>query len=147
MPLAFPFPRPRRWTTWARLAGLGLAGVGILGLAGVSQPRTGLGRTLMGLGLPGAAAAILDDPAWRGPALYQAGRYDEAAAKLAWELRRVCLELGVIIHEHTQITDISDEGDTVVLSAATGRVHARRVALGTASTRTPQARQSTRRMQ
>lgn len=71
---------PAGWAFRARAAGLALAAIGILGLATVSQPRTNLGRALMGLGLPGAAAAILDDPAWRGPALYQAGRYDEAAA-------------------------------------------------------------------
>ena len=69
--------------------------------------------------------------------LFTGGYWDRAEtaivnpAKLAWELRRVCLELGVVIHEHTQVTDIKDEGETVVLSAATGRVHARRVALGT----------------
>jgi glycine/D-amino acid oxidase-like deaminating enzyme len=52
-------------------------------------------------------------------------------AKLAWELRRVCLDLGVIIHEHSMVNDISDEGATVTLSTAAGRVHAKRVALGT----------------
>ncbi|GJD29052.1 hypothetical protein PMNALOAF_0284 [Methylobacterium adhaesivum] len=85
---------PRHWTVWARRVGLGLAGAGILGLALVSQPRTGLGRGLMSLGLPGAAAAILDDPAWRGPALYQAGRYEEAAALFRAAGRRGAYNLG-----------------------------------------------------
>ncbi|KQT09905.1 hypothetical protein ASG40_09210 [Methylobacterium sp. Leaf399] len=67
------------WTLWLRLAGLGLAGAGLLALVLVSQPRNAAGRLLMGLGLPDAAAAVLSDPAWRGPALYQAGRYGEAA--------------------------------------------------------------------
>ena len=90
LPRAFP----RAWRRWARLGGLALAGAGILGLALVSQPRTGFGRLLMGVGLPGAAAAILDDPAWRGPALYEAGRYDEAAAIFRNGGRRNAYNLG-----------------------------------------------------
>lgn len=52
-------------------------------------------------------------------------------AKLAWELRRVCLELGVRIHEYTQVTGIENAGDAVVLSTPNGRVSADKVALGT----------------
>lgn len=70
----------RRWRLWARIGGMAAAGAGILALALVSQPRTGLGRLLMGIGLPSLAVAVLDDPAWLGPALYAAGRYDAAAA-------------------------------------------------------------------
>ncbi|MGU3536384.1 tetratricopeptide repeat protein [Methylobacterium sp. A54F] len=70
----------RNWRRRLRVAGLGLAGIGILGLAAVSEPRTGLGRLLMGLGLPGVAAEVFADPAWRGPALYEAGDYAGAAA-------------------------------------------------------------------
>lgn len=90
---ALPAP-PRDWTRWARLAGLGLAGAGILALTASTQPRTSLGRALMGAGLPGAAAWVLDDPAWRGPALYQAGRYDEAAALFRSGGRRNAYNLG-----------------------------------------------------
>ncbi|NEU10652.1 tetratricopeptide repeat protein [Methylobacterium sp. BTF04] len=93
--MTMPLPAfPLGWTVWARAAGLAAATVGLLALASVSQPRTSLGRTLMGLGLPGAAAAILDDPAWRGPALYQAGRYDEAAALFRDGGRRNAYNLG-----------------------------------------------------
>lgn len=70
----------RGFRRYARLGGLGLAGAGILALTLVSEPRTGLARLLMGIGLPDAAVAILTDEAWRGPALYEAGRYAEAAA-------------------------------------------------------------------
>nr|WP_238183172.1 tetratricopeptide repeat protein [Methylobacterium trifolii] len=84
----------RTWRRRARIGGLGLAGAAILGLALVSQPRTGLGRLLMGVGLPGAAAAIIADPAWRGPALYAAGRYDEAAALFRNGGRRNSYNLG-----------------------------------------------------
>jgi tetratricopeptide (TPR) repeat protein len=85
---------PRDWTRWARLAALGLAGAGILALTATAQPRTSLGRALLGAGLPGAAAWVLDDPAWRGPALYQAGRYDEAAALFRNGGRRNAYNLG-----------------------------------------------------
>jgi len=85
---------PRRWRVAARLAGLGLAGAGILGLTLVSEPRTGLGRTLMAMGLPGAAAHVLDDPAWRGAALDAAGRHGEAAALFRAQGRRASYNLG-----------------------------------------------------
>ena len=42
-----------------------------------------LARLLLAAGLPGAAATISDDPAWRGTALYAAGRYAEAAEAFA----------------------------------------------------------------
>lgn len=84
----------QRWRRSARLAGIALAGAGLLGLALVSQPRNGLGRLLIGVGLPGAAAAVLSDPAWRGPALYEAGRYGEAAAVFRDGGRRNAYNLG-----------------------------------------------------
>ncbi|WP_420847346.1 tetratricopeptide repeat protein [Methylobacterium organophilum] len=97
---AVPFGVPslaglsRRWRRHARLAGLVLAGAGILGLSLVSEPRTGLGRALMGLGLPGLAAAVITDPAWRGPALYEAGRYEAAAALFREQGKRGRYNLG-----------------------------------------------------
>ena len=92
--MPFAHRLPRRWTGWARVAGIALASAGILGLALVSEPRTSLGRTLMSLGLPGAALLVLDDPAWRGPALYEAGRYDEAIAVFQAGGRRNAYNLG-----------------------------------------------------
>ncbi|MCJ2034207.1 tetratricopeptide repeat protein [Methylobacterium sp. J-068] len=94
-PLSARLPAlPRHWRRRARLGALGLAGLAILGLTATAQPRTGLGRALMGIGLPGAAAFVLDDPVWRGPALYQAGRYDEAAAVFRDGGRRGSYNLG-----------------------------------------------------
>lgn len=92
LPLAIRLPR--RWDVLARAAGLALAGAAIFGLALVSQPRTGLGRVLMGIGLSNAAVAVLEDPAWRGPALYQAGRFEEAAALFRAGGRRNAYNLG-----------------------------------------------------
>jgi Ca-activated chloride channel family protein len=44
-----------------------------------------LGRALLSLGLPSAAAPLLDDPAWEGAALLAAGRWGDAAAIFAAE--------------------------------------------------------------
>ena len=85
---------PRRWRAYARRAGLALAAAGLLGLALLSDPRTQAGRTLMALGLPGAAAGVLVDPAWRGPALYAAGRYPEAIALFRAQGARGAYNLG-----------------------------------------------------
>ncbi|AWN40973.1 tetratricopeptide repeat protein [Methylobacterium durans] len=90
LPAAFP----RAWRRSARLGGLALAGAGILGLTLVSEPRTGFGRLLMGIGLPDLAARVISDPAWRGPALYEAGRYAEAAAIFREGGRRNSYNLG-----------------------------------------------------
>ncbi|MEL6061602.1 MULTISPECIES: tetratricopeptide repeat protein [unclassified Methylobacterium] len=85
---------PPRWRRLARIAGLGLAGFGLLALLAVSQPRTGFGRLLMGLGLPGLAADVFADPAWRAAALYEAGRYDAAVALFRAGGRRASYNLG-----------------------------------------------------
>jgi Ca-activated chloride channel homolog len=63
-----------------RVAGLVVAGLGLVGLVALSQPRTGFGRLLMALHLPGLAVPVFEDPAWRAAALYEAGRYGEAIA-------------------------------------------------------------------
>lgn len=52
-------------------------------------------------------------------------------AKLAWGLRRVCLELGVRIFENTRATRLKDQGKTVRVETPDGSVSARRVALAT----------------
>lgn len=85
---------PRRWRLYARLGGLCLAGVGILALLLISEPRTGLGRLLMAVGLPGTAAGILTEPAWRAPALYEAGRYAEAIEIFSAQGKRGSYNLG-----------------------------------------------------
>jgi Ca-activated chloride channel family protein len=43
------------------------------------EGRTMLGRALLAAGWPSASVRLLDDPAWRGAALYAAGRWQEAA--------------------------------------------------------------------
>lgn len=92
LPLALALPR--RWRLYARTGGLVIAGIGILALGALSQPRTGFGRLLMGIGLPGLAAQVIADPAWRGPALYEAGDYEAAAALFRNGGRRNSYNLG-----------------------------------------------------
>ena len=52
-------------------------------------------------------------------------------AKLVWELRRVCLELGVRIFEKSPVRAIARDGDAVLVSTTAGSVQAARVALAT----------------
>ncbi len=52
-------------------------------------------------------------------------------AKLAWGLRRACLDLGVRLHEHTRVTGIGRDGDGLRLRTDYAAVRARRVVLAT----------------
>ncbi|WP_334123663.1 NAD(P)/FAD-dependent oxidoreductase [Glutamicibacter sp.] len=52
-------------------------------------------------------------------------------AKLAWELARVCRQLGVEIYEHTHALELHDSGARVTVLTADGQITADRVALAT----------------
>jgi glycine/D-amino acid oxidase-like deaminating enzyme len=52
-------------------------------------------------------------------------------ARLAWGLRRACIEAGVRMHEGSGVQSLHREGDRVRLSTAHGSVAARQVALAT----------------
>ncbi|MFE5592469.1 NAD(P)/FAD-dependent oxidoreductase [Streptomyces sp. NPDC056549] len=52
-------------------------------------------------------------------------------ARLAWGLKRACLDLGVRIHEHTPATSLDEHGAVVAVGTPYGRITARRVALAT----------------
>jgi glycine/D-amino acid oxidase-like deaminating enzyme len=52
-------------------------------------------------------------------------------ARLAWGLRKACLDLGVRLHENTPVTKLEEEGLTVVARTPHGQIRARRVALAT----------------
>ncbi len=48
-------------------------------LAAFFAGRAAVGHGLLALGFPSASARLFDDPAWKGAALYAAGRWQEAA--------------------------------------------------------------------
>ncbi|MGW1552573.1 NAD(P)/FAD-dependent oxidoreductase [Streptomyces sp. NPDC002346] len=52
-------------------------------------------------------------------------------ARLAWGLKRACLDLGVRIHEHTPATSLDERGAGITVRTPYGRIGARRVALAT----------------
>jgi glycine/D-amino acid oxidase-like deaminating enzyme len=71
---------------------------------------------------------------------YLAGRYDPEVvlvepARLAWGLRRACLDLGVEVHEHTAVTGLERDGQHIALRAAAATVRADQVVLATSATK------------
>ncbi|MFD7320396.1 NAD(P)/FAD-dependent oxidoreductase [Streptomyces sp. NPDC059875] len=52
-------------------------------------------------------------------------------ARLAWGLKRACLDLGVRVHEHTPAQALVETGSGIAVRTPYGRVHAARVALAT----------------
>jgi glycine/D-amino acid oxidase-like deaminating enzyme len=74
--------------------------------------------------------AIANSPTYLG------GLYDPKVAmvdpaRLAWGLRRVCLEQGVRLFERTQATGLRDEAGEVVIRTQYGQVRAKKVVLAT----------------
>ncbi len=77
-----------------------------------------------------AVRAEVDSPT------YLAGLWDKSSAlvhpaKLAWELKRVCLESGVRFFEGTTVRGLSREGRGIVLTSDYGKLRAHRVVLAT----------------
>jgi glycine/D-amino acid oxidase-like deaminating enzyme len=68
---------------------------------------------------------------------YLASRWDADGvalvhpAKLAWGLRRACLDLGVRIFEHNEVTEIVSDGAGLALRCPFGTIRGRQVALAT----------------
>jgi glycine/D-amino acid oxidase-like deaminating enzyme len=67
---------------------------------------------------------------------YLAGSFNPAngmvnPARLAWGLRRACLELGVHLYEHTKVTGVEEKRDFVLVKTNSAKVESRRVALAT----------------
>jgi len=76
-----------------------------------------------------AARAEISSPLWRGGLKYTTGNALVDPGRLAWGLRRACLDAGVRIYEHTPVTSLSRSGTGMMLTAPYGGVRAGRVAL------------------
>jgi glycine/D-amino acid oxidase-like deaminating enzyme len=78
-----------------------------------------------------ATRALVNSP------LYLGGLYDSHGvamvnpAQLAWGLRRVCLELGVQLYEHTPATSLEENHKSITVRTPYGKVIANRVAMAT----------------
>jgi glycine/D-amino acid oxidase-like deaminating enzyme len=76
--------------------------------------------------------AEIDSPAFLGGLWDAEGCALVDPARLAWGLRRACLDAGVRIHEHSPVTAVRDEGRAGLrVHTARGSVLAARAALGT----------------
>ncbi|MCX6058944.1 MAG: FAD-dependent oxidoreductase [Chloroflexi bacterium] len=67
---------------------------------------------------------------------YLAGIHDHSVAmvnpaQLAWGLRRACLEVGVRFFEGTQVIELEEKRDSVVIKTSYGQVESKKVALAT----------------
>jgi glycine/D-amino acid oxidase-like deaminating enzyme len=84
------------------------------------------------------AAAVrreLDSPLFVGGLRYTGGNALVEPGRLAWGLRRACLEAGVRIYENTPARSLADAGAGMVLTTPYGSVRAGQVALGTGAFR------------
>jgi glycine/D-amino acid oxidase-like deaminating enzyme len=79
------------------------------------------------------ARAELNSPLWRGAVKYTTGNALIEPGRLAWGLRRACLDAGVRIYEHTPVTALSRSDGAgqqgMTLTTPYGSVRAGRVAL------------------
>lgn len=75
--------------------------------------------------------AEVDSPTYLAGLLDPHGTAMVEPARLAWGLRRACLDLGVRIHEQTLVTGLYDDGRALEVVTARGVVRANRVALAT----------------
>ncbi|MFZ3473272.1 NAD(P)/FAD-dependent oxidoreductase [Streptomyces sp. 4.24] len=78
-----------------------------------------------------ALRAEVDSPTFLGGIWDRDGVAMLNPAKLAWGLKRSCLELGVRIYENTRGLDLAGSGSGMAVRTPYGRIFARRVALGT----------------
>ncbi|MFI8106362.1 NAD(P)/FAD-dependent oxidoreductase [Streptomyces sp. NPDC086023] len=78
-----------------------------------------------------AVRAEIDSPTFLGGLWDKEGVAMVNPARLAWGLRRACLDLGVRIHEHTPALSLREQGAAIGVRTPYGRITARRVALAT----------------
>ncbi|GAA1370872.1 NAD(P)/FAD-dependent oxidoreductase [Streptomyces beijiangensis] len=78
-----------------------------------------------------AIRAEVDSPTFLGGLYDRRGVAMLHPAKLAWGLKRACLDLGVRIYERTRGLDLAASGAGMAVRTPYGRIRARHVALGT----------------
>ena len=78
-----------------------------------------------------AVRKLVDSPAYVGGLLDRTGNALVEPARLAWGLRQACLDRGVVIHEGSPVTRLSEDGAASVVHTSHGSVRAARVALAT----------------
>jgi glycine/D-amino acid oxidase-like deaminating enzyme len=74
--------------------------------------------------------SLVNSPTYLG-ALYDPKVAMLNPARLAWGLRKACIELGVRLYEHTPAIRLDDEGKVMAIRTPHGRVRAKHVALAT----------------
>ncbi len=99
-------------------------------LVELADAMTAAGHAVELLDGPGVRAHV-DSPTYLGGLLDRTGTALVEPARLAWGLRRACLDLGVVIHEGSPVLSLGEEGSTLVARTARGSVRARQVALAT----------------
>ena len=102
------------------------------GLDAAAAASRQLGHEVTVLDAAGARAE-LNSPRWRGALKHTTGNALIEPGRLAWGLRRACLDAGVRIYEHTPVTALSRSDGTgqpgITLQTPYGSVRAGRVAL------------------
>ncbi|MBO0914479.1 NAD(P)/FAD-dependent oxidoreductase [Streptomyces laculatispora] len=78
-----------------------------------------------------AVRAEIDSPTFLGGVWNKDDVAMVNPARLAWGLKRACLDLGVRVHERTPATSLREQGDVIVVRTPYGRITARRTALAT----------------
>ena len=104
------------------------------GLAEAASAARTLGHGAEVLDAP-AVRAELDSPLFVGGVRYTGGNAMVEPGRLAWGLRRACLEAGVRIYENTPVRSLADPGAGLLLTTPYGSVRAGRVVLGTGAFR------------
>ncbi|MFF5701099.1 NAD(P)/FAD-dependent oxidoreductase [Streptomyces sp. NPDC012794] len=78
-----------------------------------------------------AVRAEIDSPTFLGAVWNKSDTAMVNPARLAWGLKRACLDLGVRIHEHTPALSLEEHGAVICVRTPYGRITAGRVALAT----------------
>ncbi len=104
------------------------------GLAEEAAAARALGRDVEVLDAAGMRAE-LDSPLFLGGLRYTGGTALVEPGRLAWGLRRACLEAGVRIYEHTPARSLAAAGAGLAVRTPYGSVRAGQVVLGTGAFR------------